>query len=152
MKTHTTHAAMRIVLASSLGTLWAGDTNQKPQAVAPTGIYTGRLGVYRSLLEMRLTESNGVLTGSCQFAKHGKPLLLKGSWDAETGQGTMTEHWEGTQTGTFEFTVTEDGLQGQWISAETDRARQRQPGRVLLQAPTEKSRKSAYPSLLSRVF
>ena len=82
-------------------------------------ILEGSLGIYGNQVIMYLTNTDGRVTGSYFYARHGNDLTLEGLVDPVTGRGTMTEAWDGKTTGYFDFTLSDEGMRGTW-RATTD--------------------------------
>ena len=85
---------------------------------AINGVYVGRLGIYRQFVVVTLGEERGAVHGTYFYARHGRDLDLSGVWDAETGEGHLTESWAGETTGQFRFTLTDVGLKGRWTAPD----------------------------------
>ena len=79
------------------------------------GVYEGNLGFYEQHVIMELSITGEKVTGNYFYAKHQKPLELKGIFNSETNTIIATESYRGKTTGYLEFTISKGEIDGKWM-------------------------------------
>lgn len=108
------HLLSRIGIAG----IWIGIALAGHAAAADAPrVYVGGLGSY-NVAVVRISLSDQNVQGTYYYARHAKPLELKGVRNPDTGEYLMSETWSGKITGHWRVTITDDGIKGIWTSPE----------------------------------